>query len=184
MIQISENITMFAASQTKRCSYIDFAIGYFYVLIRSFVSKDIRLSNPCFLLHSICSSLLVEMGGDSLSCFSIFQISKKLMTKRNEICNAGNNSTRLATSTHETRSSRTLRTGRPFQTMAERLSLILLFLNKYPEIRKMKIRQTGKMFIARARAGKRSLHAGAFSLHRLHAAFENECRIKLENPIA
>ena len=100
MIQVSDFIAMFAVSQTKRYSYMEFAVGYFYVR-EVLVSKNIRLSNPCFLPHSICSSLLVEMGGDSLS-YAIFQISEKLMTKRNEICNAVNNSTRTATSAHET----------------------------------------------------------------------------------
>ena len=179
MIQVSKNMAMFAASQTKRCSHIDLAVGYFYVLSESFVSKNIRLSNPCFLLHSMRSSLLVEMGGDSLSYIAIFQISEKLMTKRDEICNAGNNSTRRATSTHETRVSRsTQRSRKPSQTQAERLSLILFFQDKYPGIRSLKIKDTGRMFIARARASKRFLHAGAFSLQNLHKAFEYECQIK------
>lgn len=93
---------MFAASQTKGCDIYRFCNGLFYVQKGSFISKNIRLSNPCIPLQSICSGLLVEMGGDSLSSFYSFQISKILMTKRDEICNAGNNSICTATFAHET----------------------------------------------------------------------------------
>lgn len=171
---------MFATSTDQADTTYSISKRLFLCLDGSLYLKDIRLSIPYMAILTYCMSCLLGRRWEE-TAFPVSTHFKFIhsMTKQDEICNAGNNSTRLATSTHETRSSRTLRTGRPSQTMAKRLSLILLFRNKYPEIRKMKIRQTGKMFIARARAGKRSLHAGAFSLHRLHAAFENECRIKL-----
>lgn len=92
---------MFAASQTKRFCNIEHVAGYYYVLKRCVVSDDIRLSNPC----SCCSSAItVSWSRWEAIAFLIFiciHISLN-MTKRNEICNAGNNSTRTATSTHET----------------------------------------------------------------------------------
>lgn len=106
---------MFAASQTKRFDIYRFCNGLFYVHKGSFISKNIRLSNPCIPLQSICSGLLVEMGGDSLSSFYSFQISKILMTKRNEICNAENNSICITTDAHET----CTLTGDPFKDIAQ-----------------------------------------------------------------
>ena len=102
MVQLPNIVCMFAVSQTKRFTYIIFAVGYFYILRGSFISKNIRLSNPCIPLQFICGGLLVEMGGDSLSFIYSFQISKILMTKRDEICDARNNSTLKATCAHDT----------------------------------------------------------------------------------
>lgn len=114
MIQLSKNIAMFAASQTKRFLNIEHVAGYFYVLTRSVVSNDIRLSNPC----SCCSSAItVSWSRWEAIAFLIFiRIHISLnMTKRNEICNAGNNSTRTATSAHETCA--VSLTGNPYQDL-------------------------------------------------------------------
>lgn len=176
MIQLSNNITMFAASTDQADTIYSISKRLFLCLDSSLYPKDIRLSIPYMAILTYCMScLLGRRWEETAFLVSLHYKFIHSMTKQDEICNAGNNSTRRATSTHETRISKL----RPSQTIAERQSLILLFRDKYPEIRKMKIRQTGHMLIARARAGKRCLHAGAFSLENLHAAFDNECRIKL-----
>lgn len=174
MIQVSENITMFAAvSRPRKLKYHRFVWAIFMSILKL---VSLRYKAVCTLrwLHAITIVVVSLVGNERQAAFLFIQISNN-MTKEFEICNAGNNSTRRATSTHETRISKL----KPSHTIAERQSLILLFRDKYPEIRKMKIRQTGHMLIARARAGKRCLHAGAFSLKNLYAAFDNECRIKL-----
>lgn len=173
MIQLSNNITMFAAF-TARTIHTIICDGHFYGHSGTLYPNDIRLSNPHGLLSHDSNLFLPERGEGNLSLFIIL-CNFSFMARTMKICNAGNNSTRKATSTHETRVSKL----KPSQTIAERQSLILFFRDKYPEIRKMKIRQTGHMLIARARAGKRCLHAGAFSLKNIYAAFDNECRIKL-----
>lgn len=179
MIQVSENMIMFApVSRPRKLAYLSFLCGLFLCLYLDLYLKDIGL----FVLSVGCIQFRLwrfpwsEVRGKQP--FFVIQISNN-MTKDFEICNAGNNSTRRATSTHETRVSRsTQRSRKPSQTKAERLSLILFFQDKYPGIRSLKIKDTGRMFIARARAGKRFLHAGAFSLQNLHKAFEYECQIK------
>ena len=171
---------MFAVSLRQRAYLSTYLMRDFLCPIGSVVSKDIRLSNPIQVPLLICKSMFFGEKREA-TAFLVFKHFKFIlsMPKNNEICNAGNNSTRRATSTHETRVSRsTQRSRKPSQTQAERLSLILFFQDKYPGIRDLKIKDTGRMFIARARAGKRYLHAGAFSLQNLYKAFEYECQIK------
>lgn len=96
MVQFSNIMLMFVASPTKRFSNIEHVAGCFYVLKRSFVSKDMRLSNPC----SCCSSAITVSWSrwEAIAFFILICIHISLnMTKRNEICNAGKNSTRKAT---------------------------------------------------------------------------------------
>lgn len=115
MIQLSNIILMFVMSQTKRFYNIEHVAGYFYVLKRSVVSNDIRLSNPC----SCCSSAITVSWSrwEAIAFFVFVCIHISLnMTKRNEICNAGNNSTRTATSAHETCA--VSLTGNPYQDIA------------------------------------------------------------------
>ena len=174
MVQVSKNITMFAAvSRPRKLTYYRFVWAFFMSILRL---VSLRYKAVCTLrwLHTITIVVVSLVGNERQAAFLFIQISNN-MTKDFEICNAGNNSTRIATSTHDTRVSKL----KPSQTTAERHSFILLFRDKYPAIRKMKIRQTGNIFIARARAGKRYLHAGAYSLRSLFIAFDNECRIKL-----
>lgn len=180
MIQVPENILKFVAStdQADKISLISKRL--FLCLDGSLYPKDIRLSIPFMaILAYYLNCLLGRRWEETAFLVSIHFKFIHSMTKQDEICNAGNNSTRRATSTHETRVSRsTQRSRKPSQTQAERLSLILFFQDKYPGIRDLKIKDTGRMFIARARAGKRYLHAGAFSLQNLYKAFEYECQIK------
>ena len=177
MIQVSKNIAMFAVFFAKEYYITTFRSGFFMSACE-LVSQRYKAINSHWITASnvvICS--LARMGGDSLSC--IYNSNFFQMPKNKEIRANVNNSSGQSTSTHETRVSRsTQRSRKPSQTQAERLSLILFFQDKYPGIRSLKIKDTGRMFIARARAGKRFLHAGAFSLQNLHKAFEYECQIK------
>lgn len=115
MIQLSNIILMFAASQTKRFLNIEHVVGYFYVLTRSVVSNDIRLSNPCSCYSSAITVSWSRWEAIAFLVFKRIHISLN-MTKRNEICNAGNNSICTATSTHETGTIQL--TGNPFADLA------------------------------------------------------------------
>lgn len=180
MIQVPNIMFKFATvSRPRKLAYLSFLCGLFLCLYLDLYLKRYRAVCTLRWLHTISIVAVSLVGSERQTAFFVIQISNNKMTKDFEICNAGNNSTRRATSTHETRVSRsTQRSRKPSQTQAERLSLILFFQDKYPGIRDLKIKDTGRMFIARARAGKRCLHAGAFSLQNLYKAFEYECRIK------
>lgn len=116
MIQLSKNMLMFAAVQTKN-SITYLLYGFFTsLLIVLYLSKDIRLFKSRAYPYSYMSMVLGRTWeANSLFHLYTFHISFA-MTKNNEICNAGNNSTRTATSAHETCA--VSLTGNPYQDLA------------------------------------------------------------------
>lgn len=98
MIQVSDFIAMFAMNTPSSCiRKIDYE--YFFMLIWKLYLYDIRLSNPYGYSYLLCVFELGGSGGDSLSFIVNFVRS---MPSSSKICNAVNNSTRTATSAHET----------------------------------------------------------------------------------
>lgn len=100
MIQLSNNIAMFAAF-TARTRHTIKCDGLFYGHSGTLYPNDIRLSNPHGLLSHDSNLFLPERGEDNLSSFIII-CDFSFMARTMKICNAGNNSTRTATSAHET----------------------------------------------------------------------------------
>lgn len=103
MIQLSNNIAMFATSTDQADKTYFFSIGIFLCPDESIVSNDIRLSIPYTqsLLKGM-NCLLGRRWEETAFLVSIHFKFISSMTKQDEICNAGNNSTRIATSAHET----------------------------------------------------------------------------------
>lgn len=91
---------MFAAF-TARTRHTIKCDGLFYGHSGTLYPNDIRLSNPHGLLSHDSNLFLPERGEDNLSSF-ILLCNFSFMARTMKICNAGNNSTRTATSTHET----------------------------------------------------------------------------------
>lgn len=184
MIQLSNIMLMFVASTDQADTTYSISKRLFLCLDGSLYPKDIRLSIPYMAILTYCMSCLLGRRWEE-TAFLVSTHFKFIhsMTKQDEICNAGNNSTRTATSAHETRMSKP-KLRKPSETKAERLLLALFFKEKYPVIKSLKIKDTGYTFIARTRVGKRNLHAGACSLERLQVRFERQCRFKLENSFA
>jgi hypothetical protein len=87
----------FAAIHAK--NHIDInSSGYFYGYTIAALLKDIRLSNPCRLLHLCRNDSWRNMGGDSLSLCKNFYFHRQ-MPRINENASKVNNSSRTSTST-------------------------------------------------------------------------------------
>lgn len=108
---------MFAASTDQADTTYFFSLGIFSCPDESIVSNDIRLSIPYTqsLLRSM-NCLLGRRWEETAFLVSIHFKFISSMTKQDEICNAGNNSTRTATSAHETCA--VVLTGDPYQDIA------------------------------------------------------------------
>ena len=113
MIQVSDFIAMFAAF-TARTSVLIYKRRAFLCPIGSVVSKDIRLSIPIREYPFFIDCILVLAGTGRRQPSLCLNISNtfSLMARTDVICNAVNNSTRTATSAHETCTSLT-----SFQTL-------------------------------------------------------------------
>ena len=102
------------------------------------------------------------------------------MPRNNEFCNAGNNSTYVSTSAHETCiSSEKAKWLKPANTLASRKSFDSMFRELYPSIYRIKVKHTSHLFIVRADAAGRELHATAYTLRRLAEKFDAECKGKI-----
>ena len=103
MIQVSDFIAMFAAF-TARTSVLIYKRRAFLCPIGSIVSKDIRLSIPIREYPFFIDCILVLAGTGRRQPSLCLNISNtfSLMARTDVICNAVNNSTRTATSAHET----------------------------------------------------------------------------------
>ncbi len=114
MIQVSDFIAMFAPSSPKDIILI-FKRRAFLCPIGSIVSKDIRLSIPIREYPFFIDCILVlwrDIGRRQPFLYLYISITFSFMPKNSVICNAVNNSTRTATSAHETCTSLT-----SFQTL-------------------------------------------------------------------
>ena len=114
MIQLSNIMLMFAVF-TARTRHTIKCDGLFYCHSGTLYPNDIRLSNPHGLLSHDSNLFLPERGEGNLSSFIIL-CNFSFMARTMEICNAGNNSTRTATSAHETCA--VVLTGDPYQDIA------------------------------------------------------------------
>ena len=183
MIQVSENIRMFAASTDQADKTYSISARLFLCLDGSTVSinKDIRLSIPFMAIRTYWMNCLLGRRWEETA----FLVSKHLkfihnMTKQDEFCNAGNNSTYVSTSAHETRiSTEKAKWLKPSNTQAVRKSFVSMFLELYPTICRMKVKHTSHLFIVRADAAGRELHAAAYTLRRLAEKFDAECKGKI-----
>ena len=104
MIQVSDFIAMFAPSSPKDIILI-FKRRAFLCPIGSIVSKDIRLSIPIREYPFFIDCILVlwrDIGRRQPFLYLYISITFSFMPKNSVICNAVNNSTRTATSAHET----------------------------------------------------------------------------------
>ena len=109
----------------------------------------------------------IDSGKDTgIFCF--------IMGKTTSISNAVLSNS-IGASAHETRKKNRHRS----ETKAARQEIISYFYRCYPEIRTMKIKDSGRIFIARARAGKYMIHTGACSIERLKIKLEHLCSAKL-----
>ena len=177
MIQVPENIRMFAAF-SARTRHTILSDGYFYGHTGALYPKDIRLSNPHALLSLDSNLFLPKRGKDNLSFYLICNIS--FMARTMKFCNAGNNSTYVSTSAHETRiSSKKAKWLKPSYTLASRKSFVSMFRELYPSIYRMKVKHTSYLFIVRADACGRELHAAAYTLERLAEKFHSLCNQRL-----
>lgn len=117
MIQLSNIILMFAASTDQADTTYSISKRLFLCLDSSLYPKDIRLSIPYMAILTYCMSCLLGRRWEE-TAFLVSTHFKFIhsMTKQDEICNAGNNSTRTATSAHETCA--VSLTGNPYQDLA------------------------------------------------------------------
>ena len=67
----------------------------------------------------------------------------------------------------------------PSTTAAARQALVQYFTENYPPVKRLKIKDHKNFFVARARYGKRVLHAKAYSLERLVIYFQQEFETKV-----
>ena len=63
---------------------------------------------------------------------------------------------------------------RKSSTLAAREKLIAYFSENYPQVKKLKIKDHGGFFVARALYGKRTLYSKAYTLERLALYFSKE----------
>ena len=183
MVQVSENIRMFAASIDQADKTYSISARLFLCLDGSTVSinKDIRLSIPFMAIRTYWMNCLLGRRWEETA----FLVSKHLkfihnMTKQDEFCNAGNNSTYVPTSAHETCiSSLKAKWLKPANTLASRKSFVSMFRELYPSIYRMKVKHTPYLFIVRADACGRELHAAAYTLERLAEKFHLLCNQRL-----
>lgn len=111
MIQLSKILSMFVVSQTKRRHINDIVVAIFVAIRLKLSSAKIKgLSNRNGLLHSCINFSWSRCG--AIAFLVLLIVTFHYMTKRNEICNAVNNSICTATSAHETRTPQL--TGNPF----------------------------------------------------------------------
>lgn len=117
MIQLSNIMLTFAAFM-PRTFVLVYQRRAFLCPIGSVVSNDIRLSNPIREYPFSIDGILVLGRTGRRQPFLYLYISNSFtfMPRTNEICNAGNNSTRTATSAHETCA--VVLTGNPYQDIA------------------------------------------------------------------
>ena len=176
---------MFAAF-TARTSVLIYKRRAFLCPIGSIVSKDIRLSIPIreYPFFIDCILVLAGTGRRQPSLYLNISNTFSLMARTDVICNAVNNSTRTATSAHETGirffilslDSDTLRYYTPFgkrrrkssDSATMRQSLCNAMLSEYPGIRRIKIKDCGIRFYARVwMHSGRVIHHKAYSLRNL-----------------
>ncbi len=69
--------------------------------------------------------------------------------------------------------------SKPSATSEARHALIQYFTENYPAVKRLKIKDHKCFFVARARYGKRVLHAKAYSLERLVIYFRQEFETKV-----
>lgn len=67
----------------------------------------------------------------------------------------------------------------PSTTADARQALVEYFTANYPPVKRLKIKDHKDFFVARARYGKRVLHAKAYSLERLVIYFRKEFEMKV-----
>lgn len=67
----------------------------------------------------------------------------------------------------------------PSTTANARQALVQYFTENYPPVKRLKIKEHKNFFVARARYGKRALHAKAYSLERLTEYFRQEFEVKV-----
>lgn len=117
MIQLSNIMLMFVASTDQADTTYSISKRLFLCLDGSLYPKDIRLSIPYMAILTYCMScLLGRRWEETAFLVSLHYKFIHSMTKQDEICNAGNNSTRTATSAHETCA--IVLTGNPYQDIA------------------------------------------------------------------
>ena len=181
----SKLLRMFAAF-TARTSVLIYERRAFLCPIGSVVSKDIRLSIPIreYPFFIDCILVLAGTGRRQPSLYLNISNTFSLMARTDVICNAVNNSTRTATSAHETGirffilslDSNTLRYYTPFgkrrrkssDSATMRQSLCNAMLSEYPGIRRIKIKDCGIRFYARVwMHSGRVIHHKAYSLRNL-----------------
>lgn len=69
--------------------------------------------------------------------------------------------------------------SKPSTTANARQALVQYFIENYPPVKRLKIKEHKNFFVARARYGKRALHAKAYSLERLTEYFRQEFEVKV-----
>ena len=181
MIQVSENIRMFAAVSTTKETDILFRYMDFLYPFGSFVSENIGC--PYSLVGYVSLRYMVSLvgiiGKRTAFFFSQTQISST-MTKEMKLENGRIICTPETTSAHETRiSSKKAKWLKPSYTLASRKSFVSMFRELYPSIYRMKVKHTPYLFIVRADACGRELHAAAYTLERLAEKFDAECKGKI-----
>lgn len=158
MVAVIKNIRMFAVlnilrgGQTRQTS-----AGIFYALadhIYGFVP-------PCWSLNGPTASKVLSNGkGGTVFLFPLVKNKFFRMLNTERICSRAKHST-------------------PSTTADARQALVEYFTANYPPVKRLKIKDHKDFFVARARYGKRVLHAKAYSLERLVIYFRKEFEMKV-----
>ena len=72
-----------------------------------------------------------------------------------------------------------LKYSKPSTTSEARHALVQYFTENYPLVKRLKIKDHKRFFVARARYGQRVLYAKAYSLERLTEYFRQEFEVKV-----
>lgn len=159
MITVIKNIRMFAydSRQESFCISKDTA---FFVLLSDVSYLKNKLLKSLRIVVLYCTQLVLG-GIREASSFLYFIMSKfHSMPRTNEIC-------------------RRSKYSKPSTTSGARHALVQYFTENYPAVKRLKIKDHKRFFVARARYGQRVLYAKAYSLERLTEYFRQEFETKV-----
>ena len=158
MITVIKNIRMFAPTSILRGGQTrQISAGIFYALadhIYGFVP-------PCRVLMDLLPLRWKSTGKARPFFYSRRpRTNQSVMTSTEKTCSRAKHST-------------------PSTTADARQALVQYFTENYPPVKRLKIKDHKNFFVARARYGKRVLHAKAYSLERLVIYFRQEFETKV-----
>jgi len=181
MIQVSGKYTYLCGSFNANETDIRFRYMDFLYPFGSFVSENIGC--PYSLVGYVSLRYMVSLarkkGSGQLSFYYRLKFQTTMPTNL-KLENGRIICTPETTWAHETRiSSQKAKWLKPSNTQAVRKSFVSMFLELYPSICRMKVKHTSRLFIVRADAAGRELHAAAYTLRRLAEKFDAECKGKI-----